>query len=220
MLEGLIGKKLGMTQTFDDSGNVIPVTIISAGPCAVVQKKSKEKDGYSAVQIGLVDEKEPKSINKPLSGHFEKSGVSPMKILREFRYDTKSEIKEGDRFAVDIFEVGEMIDVIGISKGKGFAGVKKRWGFKGGKATHGSMFHRAPGSVGASAYPSRVMKGKKLPGQMGQERVTVKNLTVIEADKERNLLLVKGAVPGAAGGYLLLKKKTFEIKAPPEGKEE
>ncbi|MGD2294994.1 MAG: 50S ribosomal protein L3 [Candidatus Aminicenantes bacterium] len=213
-MEGLIGKKVGMTQSFDDNGNVYPVTIISAGPCAVVQKKDNTKDGYAAVQIGLLDEKAAKKVNKPYAGHFQKSGVPPTKILREFRYDAQSEIKEGDQFFVDIFEAGDTVDVVGTSKGKGFAGVIKRWGFKGGKASHGSMFHRAPGSIGASAFPSRVFKGKKLPGQMGRQRVTVKNLTVIETDKEKNLLVVKGSVPGATGGYVLIRKSKFESTLP------
>jgi len=209
MIEGLIGKKIGMTQTFDEQGNVAPITVIRVGPCAVIQKKTKEKDGYSAIQLGLIEEKGRKKATKPLVGHYEKSGVPPMKILREFQFAEKGEVKEGDQFFVDIFQVGEKVHIVGMSKGKGFAGVVKRWGFHGGKATHGSMFHRRPGSTGASACPSRVMKGKKLPGQLGNSRVTVKNLKVIQADKENNLLVVKGAVPGASGGYLLIKKANF-----------
>jgi large subunit ribosomal protein L3 len=209
MVEGLIGKKIGMTRTFDEKGNSVPVTVIKAGPCTVIQKKSKEKDGYSALQLGFVEEKGLKRPTKPQLGHFEKTGLPPTKILREFRFDEQGEIKEGDQFFVDIFEVGEKVHIVGTSKGKGFAGVMKRWGFHGGKATHGSMFHRRPGSVGASAYPSRVVKGKKLPGHMGNERVTVQNLTVVQADKDNNLLVVKGAIPGATGGYLLIKKANF-----------
>lgn len=209
MVEGLIGKKIGMTRTFDEQGNIVPATVIKAGPCTVVQKKSKEKDGYSALQLGFVEEKDLKQPTKPQLGHFEKSGLPPTKILREFRFDEQGEIKEGDQFFVDIFEVGEKVHIVGTSKGKGFAGVVKRWGFHGGKASHGSMFHRAPGSVGASAFPSRVMKGKKLPGHMGNERVTVRNLTVVQADKDNNLLVVKGAIPGATGGYILIKKANF-----------
>jgi len=220
MLEGIIGKKVGMTQTFGDNGNVFPVTIINAGPCTVIQRKTKEKDGYVAVQIGFNDENKVKHVNKPMEGHFNKAGVSPVKFIREFPIDEKSEVKEGDQFFVDIFSVGDKVDVIGTSKGKGFAGVIKRWGHKGGKATHGSMFHRRPGSVGASAYPSRVMKGKRLPGQMGNARTGIKNLTVLEADKEKNLLVVKGAVPGAAGGYLLIKKSKHKMDIPIKGKEE
>lgn len=220
MLEGIIGKKVGMTQTFDDKGTVSPVTIITAGPCIVIQRKSMEKDGYVAVQIGFQEEKELKNVNKPIQGHFNKAGVPPVKFIREFPIDEQSEVKEGDQFFVDMFSVGDKVDVIGTSKGKGFAGVIKRWGFKGGKATHGSMFHRRPGSIGASAYPSRVMKGKKLPGQMGNKRVSIKNLTVIEADKEKNLLVVTGAVPGAAGGYLLIKKSKNKMDTSAKGREE
>lgn len=214
MIEGLIGKKVGMTQTFDEEGNVAPITVIKVGPCTVIQKKTREKDGYSALQLGLVEEKGRKKATKPLVGHYEKSGVPPMKILKEFQFAEKGEVKEGDQFFVDIFQIGEKVHIVGTSKGKGFAGVVKRWGFHGGKATHGSMFHRRPGSTGASAYPSRVMKGKKLPGHMGNKRITVKNLRVIQADKENNLLVVKGAVPGARGGYLLIKKANFHPESP------
>jgi len=214
MIEGLIGKKIGMTQTFDEEGNVAPITVIRVGPCTVIQKKTKEKDGYSAIQLGLIEEKGRKKATKPLVGHYEKSGVPPMKILKEFQFAEKGEVKEGDQFFVDIFQVGEKVHVVGMSKGKGFAGVVKRWGFHSGKASHGSMFHRRPGSIGASAFPSRVVKGKKLPGQMGNRRVTVKNLKVIQADKENNLLVVKGAVPGASGGYLLIKKANFHPESP------
>ncbi len=210
MIEGLIGKKIGMTRTFDKNGNAIPVTVIKAGPCTVIQKKTRDRDGYTALQLGFIEEKPAKRVNKPMSGHLSKAKAIPTKILKEFRFDDKREVKEGDQFYVDIFRVGEKVNVVGTSKGKGFAGVMKRWGFKGGKASHGSMFHRAPGSIGASAFPSKVIKGKKLPGQLGQKRVTVKSLVVIEADKEKNLLVVKGAVPGAQGGYLLIKKADFQ----------
>jgi large subunit ribosomal protein L3 len=220
MVEGLIGKKMGMTQQFDEKGNAIPITIIKVGPCTVIQRRTEEKDGYSAVQLGFVEEKPKRKPNKAQEGHFKKAGVPPTKVLREFQYETKQEVKEGDQFDVDIFQVGETVDVVGSSKGKGFAGVIKRWGFHGGKASHGSMFHRAPGSIGCSADPSRVMKGKKLPGQMGDERVTVKNLLIVETDKEHNLLVVKGAVPGAKGGYLLIKKTNFEAKPTGEEKKE
>ena len=220
MVEGLIGKKIGMAQQFDDKGNAIPVTIIKVGPCTVIQRRTEEKDGYSAVQLGFVEDKPRKNSNKAMEGHFQKSGIPPTKILREFLYETKDEVKEGDQFFVDIFQVGEKVDVVGTSKGKGFAGVIKRWGFHGGKGSHGSMFHRAPGSIGCSADPSRVMKGKKLPGQMGNERVTVKNLSIIETDKEHNLLVVKGAVPGAKGGYLLIKKTNFQAESAGEEKKE
>ncbi len=214
MVEGLIGKKIGMTQTFDEVGNVIPVTVIKAGPCTVIQKKTKEKDGYSALQLTLIEETGRKRPIRPLTGHYAKSGIPPGNVLREFKFSEQAEIKEGDQFFVDVFEVGEKVDILGTSKGKGFAGVVKRWGFHGGKDSHGSMFHRAPGSIGASAFPSRVVKGKKLPGHMGTQRVTVKNLTVIEADRENNLLVVKGAVPGAKGVYVLIKKTGFQPEAP------
>jgi large subunit ribosomal protein L3 len=209
MVEGLIGKKIGMTKSFDEEGNVVPVTIIKVGPCTVIQKKTKEKDGYSSLQLSFAEDKGLKKPTSPVIGHYKKSGVPPMRILREFRFDEASEIKEGDQFFVDIFKEGEKVHVTGTSKGKGFAGVMKRWGFRGGKASHGSMFHRAPGSIGASAFPSRVVKGKKLPGHMGNKRVSVRNLTVIKAERENNLLVVKGAVPGANGGYLLIKKSNF-----------
>jgi len=214
MVEGLIGKKIGMTQTFDEVGNVVPVTVIKAGPCTVIQKKTKEKDGYSAIQLTLIEETGRKKPVRPLTGHYAKSGIPPGKVLREFQFSEQAEVKEGDQFFVDIFQVGEKVDVLGTSKGKGFAGVVKRWGFHGGKDTHGSMFHRAPGSIGASAFPSRVMKGKRLPGHMGTQQVTVKNLTVIEADRKNNLLMVKGAVPGSKGVYVLIKKAGFQPEAP------
>ncbi len=213
MVEGLIGKKVGITQSFDEQGNVFPVTVIHAGPCTVFQKKTKEKDGYFSLQLGFIEEKGVKKPNKPLVGHSRKAGVPPQRILREFRFNEQVEVKEGDQFFVDIFKVGEKVHITGRSKGKGFAGVVKRWGFHGGKGSHGSMFHRAPGSVGASAFPSRVMKGKKLPGQMGGKGVTVKNLVVIKTDKEKNLLVVKGAVPGVKGGYLSIRKAKFEPRA-------
>ncbi len=211
-MEGIIGKKIGMTQTFDENGNVIPVTVIQAGPCAVIQTKSTDKDGYAAVQLGFIEPTPKKRPNKPTLGHFKASEVPPTRILREFRFDGSAEVKPGDQFTVDIFQVGEKLHITGTSKGKGFAGVVKRWGFHGGRKTHGSMFHRAPGSIGASAYPSRVTKGKKMPGQMGNERRTVQNLTVVETDQEQNLLLVKGAVPGAKGGYLIIKKVGFSYR--------
>jgi large subunit ribosomal protein L3 len=214
MVEGLIGKKVGMTQSFDAEGNAIPVTVIKAGPCTVVQRKSPEKDGYTAVQLGLVEEKPARKATKPQSGHFLKSGVSPTRIVREFRASNPAEIKEGDPVLVDIFQEGELVHVTGTSKGKGFQGVVKRHGFRGGRATHGSMFHRAPGSIGASSYPSRVLKGTRMGGHMGRERVTVRNLVVVRTDKENNLLLVKGAVPGPRGGYLLIRKDGFEVEAP------
>jgi large subunit ribosomal protein L3 len=216
MVEGLIGKKIGITQSFDEAGNVYPVTVIQAGPCTVFQKKTEKKDGYSSVQLGFIEEKGRKNPNKPIAGHCEKSGVPPPKILREFRFVQQAEVNVGDQFFVDIFEKGEKVHITGYSKGKGFAGVVKRWGFHGGKDTHGSMFHRAPGSVGASAYPSRVVKGTKLPGHLGASRNTVRNLIVMQADKENNLLVVKGSIPGANGGYILVKKASFQPASIPE----
>jgi len=207
MVDGLIGKKVGMTQVFDEQGNIAPVTVIQAGPCVVVQKKTKERDGYEAVQIGFVEKAvSKKRLTKQLQGHFKKCDITPLKVLREFPYTDGENIKEGDKISVSIFEGSEMVNITGVSKGKGFAGVIKRWGFSGGRATHGSMFHRAPGSIGAAAYPSRVMKGKKMPGRMGNQRVMVKNLQVIRIDEGQNLLVVRGAVPGPKGSYLLIRK--------------
>lgn len=213
MVEGLIGKKVGMTQSFDDAGNVIPVTVIQAGPCTVIQKRMKEKDGYASVQLGLVEERGVRKPTKPQLGHFQKSGLPPTRILREFRASEPASIKKGDQFFVDIFVEGERVHVTGTSKGKGFQGVVKRHGFRGGRASHGSMFHRAPGSIGASSYPSRVLKGTRMGGQMGQTRITVRNMTVIRTDKEHNLLVVKGAVPGPRGSYVLIRKDGFRVAA-------
>jgi len=215
MIQGLIGKKIGMSQQFDDAGNVIPVTILKAGPCTVIQKKTAEKDGYAAVQLGFVEERGVRKPRKPQLGHFKKAGVPVVKKLQEVGCSDPAAVKEGDQVLVDIFEVGETIHVVGTSKGKGFAGVVKRHHFAGGDAAHGSMFHRAPGSIGASSYPSRVVKGMRMGGHMGDERVTVRNLKVVATDKDNNLLLVKGAVPGAKGGYVLIKKGTF---VPPPAK--
>ena len=209
MIEGLIGKKVGVTQTFDPQGNIIPVTVIKAGPCTVVQKKTTERDGYEAVQLGFVEEKAVRKPTKATTGHFQKSGVPPTKVLREFRSTALAEVKEGDQVLVDIFQAGEKVHVRGTSKGKGFQGVVTRHGFRGGGASHGSMFHRAPGSIGASSYPSRVMRGTRMGGHMGQDQVTTRNLEVVEADKENNLLLVRGAVPGPRGGYVLILKGSF-----------
>jgi large subunit ribosomal protein L3 len=206
MIQGLIAKKIGMSQQFDDAGNVVPVTVLKAGPCTVIQKKTDEKDGYTAVQLGFVEERAVRKPLKPQLGHFKKAGVPVVKKLQEFDCSDPAGIKEGDQVLVDIFEVGDLIDVVGTSKGKGFAGVVKRHHFAGGGAAHGSMFHRAPGSIGASSYPSRVVKGMRMGGHMGHERVTVQKLKVVATDKDQNLLLVKGAVPGAKGDYVLVKK--------------
>ena len=207
MVDGLIGIKLGMTQVFDETGVVTPVTIIKVGPCVVVQKKSKETDGYEAVQLGLVEFIRPARIGKPRAGHFKKAGVNPCRIIREFSENGDEVVKIGDQIlAQQVFQPQEKINVIGISKGKGFAGTIKRHHFKGGRATHGSMFHRAPGSIGASAYPSRVFPGMRAAGHMGGDRVTVKNLKIMRMEEQENLLLISGAVPGRNGGYVMLRK--------------
>ncbi|MCX5885555.1 MAG: 50S ribosomal protein L3 [Proteobacteria bacterium] len=203
---GLIGRKLGVSQVFADNGEVIPVTVIEAGPCVVVQKKTQNKDGYNALQVGFL-EREEKKTNRPLKGHFAKEGTKAFAVLKEFTLPDVEGYQSGQEIKVDIFSAGELVDVIGTSKGKGFAGGVKRWGFRGGPATHGSMFHRAPGSVGASAYPSRVLKGKRLPGHLGNAQVTVKNLQVVDVRSERNLILIKGAVPGARRSIVLIKKQ-------------
>jgi large subunit ribosomal protein L3 len=206
MIQGLIAKKIGMSQQFDDAGNVVPVTVLKAGPCTVIQKKTVETDGYTAVQLGFVEERAVRKPTKPQVGHFKKAGVPVVRKLQEFGCSDPAAVKEGDQVLVDIFEVGETIHVVGTSKGKGFAGVVKRHHFAGGDAAHGSMFHRAPGSIGASSYPSRVVKGMRMGGHMGHERVTVRKLKVVATDKDQNLLLVKGAVPGAKGDYVLVHK--------------
>ncbi|HWN98391.1 MAG TPA: 50S ribosomal protein L3 [Blastocatellia bacterium] len=207
MVNGIIGKKLGMTQLFADDGTVTPVTVIKAGPCIVVQKKTVNTDGYNAVQLGLVEEKPPRKVNKPTEGHFKRAGVPPTRVLREVRIEPSDEATSvGDKILVDMFNENDLVDVIGKSKGRGFAGFVKRHGFGGGRATHGSMFHRAPGGIGASAYPSRVFKGTKMAGHMGDERKTIKNLRVVAVDSENNLLMIRGALPGPTGAYVLIKK--------------
>ena len=205
-VNGIIGKKVGMTQVYAEDGRAIPVTVLEAGPCVVVQRKSKAKDGYSAVQIGLVEKRAPKHVTKPMKGHFEKASLPPCRVLREFRVEEGAEVKVGDKLSVELFAPGDDITVIGISKGKGFQGVVKRHHFRGGAATHGSMFHRAPGSIGASAFPSRVLKGMRGAGHMGTDRVTVKNLKVIRVDPANNVLVVKGSVPGSGGSYVVIRK--------------
>jgi large subunit ribosomal protein L3 len=208
MVNGIIGKKLGMTQIFAPDGTMTPVTVIKAGPCVVVQRKTVSTDGYEAVQLGFVEDRSPKKINKPMKGHFGKAGIPPTKILREFRLASPGDgINVGDKVLVDQFTENDIVDVVGTSKGRGFAGFVKRHGFAGGRATHGSMFHRAPGSIGASAYPSRVIKGTRMAGHMGVERNTIKNLRVMKVNTEENILLVKGSVPGPNGAYVLIKKK-------------
>ena len=206
MVNGLIGKKVGMTQLLQDDGTVVPVTVIQAGPCVVVQKKTVEKDGYEAVQLGFVEFVKPKRVNKPMTGHFKKTNAAPVRVLRETRANGDKAPNAGDKILVDIFNADELVDVIGTSKGRGFAGLIKRHHFRGGRATHGSMFHRAPGSIGASAYPSRVVKGMRMAGHLGNSRVTVRNMRVARVDQENNLLFVRGAVPGPTGGYVLVEK--------------
>ena len=206
MMQGILGRKLGMTQIFADDGLAHPVTVIQAGPCLVVQRKTAEKDGYEAIQLGLVEERPARRVTKPQTGHFEKAGVAPMRRLVEFDVDAEDDSQAGDQVKVDIFSVDEFVDVVGTSKGKGFQGVIKRHGFGGGKATHGSMFHRAPGSIGQASDPSRVFPGTKLPGQTGNVRVTKKNLRVVKIDEERNLLYLRGAVPGPKNGYVAVKR--------------
>jgi len=205
MTTGLIGKKVGMTRLFTEDGRWIHVTVLTAGPCIVVQRKTAEIDGYDAIQLGYEDIDE-KRCNKPGRGHFDKAGVTPKRTLRELRVEPGSEVGQGDEVKADIFAVGDRVDISGKSKGKGFAGVIKRHGFAGGPGGHGSHFHRAPGSIGQSADPAKVYKGKKLPGRMGNQRVTARNLEVITVDLERNLVIVRGSVPGANGGLVMVKK--------------
>jgi large subunit ribosomal protein L3 len=207
MVEAILGKKLGMTQVFAENGDVVPVTVLKAGPCIVVQRKTAQKDGYEAVQLGLVEMPAPKRITKAREGHFKKAGAVPVRFLREVRLQTGSaDAKVGDKVLVDSFAVDELVDVTGVSKGRGFAGFVKRHHFGGGGASHGSMFHRAPGSIGASAYPSRVLKGMRAAGHMGVDRVTVRNLRVVQVLSDDHTLLVRGAVPGPTGGYVIVRK--------------
>ena len=207
MVNGIIGKKLGMTQLFAADGTLTPVTVIKAGPCIVVQKKTVNTDGYNAVQLGLVEDKPPRRVNKPTEGHFKRAGVPPTRVLREIRVNEGDEATNvGDKVLVDIFSEDDLVDIVGKSKGRGFAGFIKRHKFGGGRATHGSMFHRAPGGIGASAYPSRVIKGTRMAGHMGDARVTLKNLRVVAVDTDNNLLMICGAVPGPTGAYVLIKK--------------
>jgi len=215
-MTGIIGKKVGMTQVFAPDGTSIPGTVIQAGPCVVVQTKTAAADGYEAVQLGLVEER-PARVRKPLAGHFKKAGVPPTRVRREVKVAKGAEApKAGDQVLVGgVFTNGDRVDVIGISRGKGFQGVMKRHHFAGGAATHGSMFHRAPGSIGASSFPSRVIKGMRAPGRMGGDRITTRNLKVVQVDAENNILVLRGAVPGAPGGYVIVRKA---IAAKPEPK--
>ncbi len=204
MKKGIIGRKVGMTQIFDEKGNVIPVTVIEAGPCVVAQVKTVEKEGYNALQLGFGEVK-TKHMNKPEMGHFAKSKIDNKKHLREFRLDSIEGVKVGDEIKADIFQEGERVDIQGISKGKGFQGVIKRHGQHRGPMGHGSMYHRRPGSMGATSTPGRVFKGKKLPGHMGRVTVTIQNLDVVKIDMDKNVILVKGSVPGCKGAILKIK---------------
>ena len=205
MKKGIIGKKIGMTQIFDEKGKVIPVTVVEAGPCVVTQKKTVENDGYEAVQVGFGDQK-PQRLTKPLKGHFDKAGAAPKKVLREFRLEDTSALNVGDLIKADVFEAGERVDVTGTSKGKGYQGVIKRWNFHRLKESHGTgPVHRHGGSNGAISDPSRVWKGLKMAGHMGSETVTVQNLTVAKVDAENNLIAVKGAIPGPNGGIVIIR---------------
>ena len=206
MINGLLGKKVGMTQLLQDDGTAVPVTVIQAGPCVIVQKKTKQTDGYDAVQLGFVEFVKPKRVNKPMAGHFKKANVAPARFTREVPVEGEETRNAGDKVMVDIFNPNELVHVVGTSKGRGFAGFVKRHHFRGGRATHGSMFHRAPGSIGSSAYPSRVLKGMRMAGHMGNARVTVRNVRVARIDQENNLLFVHGAVPGPAGAYVVVEK--------------
>ena len=205
-VQGIIGKKVGMTQVYGEDGRAYPVTVIEAGPCVVVQRKSKDKDGYAAVQLGLVEARKVKRVTKPMKGHFDKAGLPPCRVLREFRVTDGAEVKVGDKVSVELFAPGDTITISGISRGKGFQGVIKRHNFRGGAATHGSMFHRAPGSIGASAFPSRVIPGMKGAGHMGSDRVTVGRVRVVRVDAGNNLLVVRGSVPGAGGSIVVIRK--------------
>jgi large subunit ribosomal protein L3 len=206
-VNGILGIKLGMAQVFTDDGMAVGCTVLQAGPCVVVQRRTKEKDGYDAAQLGLVEFIKSQRVTKPMLGHFKKSESAPMRRLREVRLDDSSDdTKAGDRVLVDRFQPGEYVDITGISKGKGFAGGVKRWHFRGGDSTHGSMHHRAPGGIGASSFPSRVWPGQHFPGHMGNRQVTIKNLKVVKVDTDENLLLVYGSVPGPAGTYIMIRK--------------
>jgi len=211
MIQGILGKKLGMTQVFAADGHRIPVTVVEAGPCTVLQKKTEATDGYGALQLGFGAKKTHRS-SKPMIGHFKKADRGAFESLREVKASAIDEYKVGDEInCAAVFAAGDIVDVTGTSKGKGFQGVIKRWGFSGGRSTHGSKFHRAPGAIGASAWPSKVFKGKKMPGQMGNEKVTLMNLEIVEVRGDENLILIKGAIPGPRQGLVMIRKG---IKAP------
>lgn len=225
MVSGIIGRKVGMTQVFDTDGAVHPATVIKAGPCVVVQAKTAQSDGYQAVQLGLVEER-PAKVGRPLGGHYKKAAVPPTRVRRELKVGAGGEVpKAGDQVLVSIFTSGERVDVIGVGRGKGFQGVVKRHHFAGGAATHGSMFHRAPGSIGASSFPSRVVKGMRAAGRMGGGRVTIRNLKVLRVDSDNHLLVVQGGIPGAPSGYLIVRKavaakkiRVAQVEKPKKGK--
>jgi len=211
MVKAILGKKLGMTQVFGENGDVTPVTVLKAGPCIVIQRKTAGREGYDAAQLGLVELPPPKHVNRPREGHFKKAAANPVRFLREVRLGADAgEVNVGDKVLADVFSTNDLVDVTGVSKGRGFAGFHKRHHFGGGGASHGSMFHRAPGSIGASAWPSRVLKGMKAAGHMGHARATVRNLRVVQVNAEENTLLVAGAVPGPEGGYVVV----HQAKAP------
>ena len=215
MVEGLIGRKVAMTQVFDAEGRVVPVTVLEVGPCVVVQRREKARDGYEAVQLGLVERVKVKGTTKALKGHFDKAGLAPTRRLKEFRLIPGGEDPAvGGKVLVTLFKAEDRVDIVSTSKGKGFQGVMKRHHFRGGAASHGSMFHRAPGSVGSSAYPSRTFRGMRMGGRMGGDQVTAKNLRVVRVDEEHHLLLVRGAVPGASGAFLSVRKSRAPIRVP------
>lgn len=211
MSNGLIGKKMGMTGLFSPEGRYVPVTVIQLGPCVVTQIKTEATDGYNALQLGFEEKKETHA-NKPLKGHVKKAGAAPVKVIKEVSVDNPEDFSPGQTVSLDIFNIGERVDVVGTTKGRGFQGVIKRHGFSGGRETHGSKSHRVPGSIGCSAWPSRVFKGKKLPGQYGDTRKTIRNLEIVDVRPDDNLLLLKGAVPGSRSGVVMVKKTKSQKK--------
>ena len=214
MLKAIIGRKLRMTKAFEPDGRVVPLTAVQAGPCPIVQMKTPDTDGYSAVQVGYEADRRKRGVNQPMAGHFKKAKIDPTRFLKEFRIETLEGLDVGQELTVADFEKGDRVDVTGISKGRGFAGVVSRHNFKGGRATHGSMFHRAPGAIGAAAYPSRVFKGVGMPGHMGAETVSVQNIEVHCVDAENHLLYLRGAIPGPSGGVVTVKATTKGQKRP------
>ncbi len=215
MIEGLIGRKISMTQVFDPEGATVPCTVLRAGPCVVVQRREKGRDGYEAVQLGYVEAVKVKNVSRARQAHFAKAGVPPTRRLKEFHLiPGGADPAVGDRVLVSMFKPDDRVDVIGVSKGKGFQGVMRRHHFRGGAASHGSMFHRAPGSIGSSAYPSRTFRGMRMGGRMGGDQITVKNLTVVRVDEENNLLVIRGAVPGASGAFLVIRRSRAPVRIP------